>query len=58
MKTRSTLLLLLIAALCAPAIGQKPKAKQRLPLYFVDGELVRDGKVLHRFFYRHHGSFE
>ncbi len=31
---------------------------QRLPLYFVDGELVRDGKVLHRFFYRHHGSFE
>ena len=31
---------------------------QRLPLYFVDGELIRDGKVLHRFFYRHHGSFE
>ncbi|MEM9801663.1 MAG: methyltransferase domain-containing protein [Planctomycetota bacterium] len=31
---------------------------QRLPIYFVDGELVRDGTVIHRFFFRHHGSFE
>ena len=31
---------------------------QRLPLYFVDGEVIREGTVVHRFFYRHHGSFE
>ncbi|QDV07163.1 ribosomal protein L11 methyltransferase [Planctomycetes bacterium Poly30] len=31
---------------------------QRLPLYFIDGEVIREGDVVHRFFYRHHGSFE
>lgn len=31
---------------------------QRLPMYFLDGEVLRDGRVVHRFFYRHHGSFE
>lgn len=31
---------------------------QRLPVYFMDGEVVRDDRVVHRFFYRHHGSFE
>ena len=31
---------------------------QRLPVYFLDGEVLRDDVVIHRFFYRHHGSFE
>lgn len=31
---------------------------QRLPVYFIDGEVLRDDRVVHRFFYRHHGSFE
>ncbi|MEL6715299.1 MAG: class I SAM-dependent methyltransferase [Planctomycetota bacterium] len=30
----------------------------RLPIYFLDGDVLRDGQVVHRFFYRHHGSFE
>ena len=31
---------------------------QRLPVYFIDGDVLRDDRVVHRFFYRHHGSFE
>lgn len=31
---------------------------ERLPVYFVDGDVLREGRVVHRFFYRHHGSFE
>ena len=27
-------------------------------VYFIDGEVLRDDRVVHRFFYRHHGSFE
>lgn len=30
----------------------------RLPLYFMNGELVRDDEVVHTFFYRHLGTFE
>ena len=30
----------------------------RLPIYFMNGELVRDDEVVHTFFYRHLGSFE
>lgn len=30
----------------------------RLPIYFLDGDVIRDDRVVHRFFYRHHGSFE
>lgn len=31
---------------------------QRLPVYFMDGDVLRGDQVVHRFFYRHHGSFE
>ncbi len=31
---------------------------RRLPLYFTDGRLLRNGSQIHRFFYSHAGSFE
>ena len=31
---------------------------RRLPLYFTDGWLLREGREVHRFFYAHAGSFE
>ena len=30
----------------------------RLPLYFLEGEHEREGRVLDSFFYRYYGSFE
>ncbi|MEZ6017407.1 MAG: class I SAM-dependent methyltransferase [Planctomycetota bacterium] len=39
--------------------AQRPEfGDDRLPLYFMNGELVRDDEVIHTFFYRHLGTFE
>jgi len=39
--------------------AQRPEyGDDRLPLYFMNGEVVRDEEVIHTFFYRHHATFE